>query len=147
MPIVIYFVAGLLLLAAGLVFLIRKLLRTAMAEVNAQYPEHIRILTSPMANVFGIQSGGMKQVRGNGILLLTTSQLYFRMFLPRRELLVPLRSITSVETPKSFLGKTRGRKLLKVDFRNDTGGTDSAAWLVPDLEKWVEAIRGSAELN
>ena len=147
MTIAIYFVAGSLLLAAGLVFLVRKFLRNAMAEVNAQYPEHIRILTSPMANLFGIQSGGMKQIRGNGILLLTSSGLYFRMLLPGRELLVPLRSITSVETPKSFLGKTKGRKLLKVDFRNDVGGTDSAAWLVPDLEKWVEAIKGSAELN
>lgn len=147
MPVSNYFIIGSVLLAAGLVFLIRKLLRTAMAEVYAQYPEHVRILTSPMANIFGIQSKGMKQIRGNGILLLTASQLYFRMLLPKKELLVPLRSITSVETPKSFLGKTKGRKLLKVDFRNDVEGTDSAAWLVPDLEKWVEAIRGSAELN
>lgn len=79
-----------------------------------------------------------------------TIAMYFvagSLLLPGRELLVPLRSITSVETPKSFLGKTKGRKLLKVDFRNDVGGTDSAAWLVPDLEKWVEAIKGSAELN
>lgn len=129
------------------VFLIRKLLKTAMAEVYAMYPEHSRVLTSPMANLFGIKSRGMKQIRGNGILLLTSSQLYFRMLLPKRELLMPLRSITSVETPLSFLGKTKGMKLLKIDFRNNVGGTDSAAWLVPDLEKWVETIRRSAELN
>ena len=147
MPVSNYFIVGALLLAAALVFMLRNLLKTAKAEVYAEYPEHIRILTSPMANLFGIQSRGMKQIRGNGILLLTASQIYFRMLLPRRELLVPLSSITAVETPKSFLGKTKGRKLLKVDFRNDTGGTDSAAWLVPDPDKWVEAIRGSAELN
>jgi hypothetical protein len=69
------------------------------------------------------------------------------MLLPRKEILVPLRNIVSVETPGSFLGKTKGRKLLKIDFRNDTGGTDSAAWLVDHLERWVEAIRESAELN
>ena len=147
MPVSNYFIMGSLLLAVGLVFMLRKLLQTARAEVYAEYPEHVRILTSPMANLFGVQSGGMKQIRGNGILLLTASQIYFRMLLPRRELLVPLRSVTSVETPKSFLGKTKGRKLLKVDFRNDTGGTDSAAWLVQDLEKWVETIRRSADLN
>lgn len=33
MHISVYFVAGSLLLAAGLVFLLRKLLKTAMAEV------------------------------------------------------------------------------------------------------------------
>ncbi len=147
MPVSNYFIMGSLLLAAGLVFMLRKLLQTARAEVYAEYPAHVRILTSPMANLFGVQSGGMKQIRGNGILLLTASQIYFRMLLPRRELLVPLRSVTSVETPKSFLGKTKGRKLLKVDFRNDTGGTDSVAWLVSDLEKWVETIRRSAGLN
>ena len=147
MPVSNYFIVGALLLAAGLVFMLRNLLKTAKSEVYAEYPEHIRILTSPMANLFGIQSRGMKQIRGNGILLLTASQIYFRMLLPRRELLVPLSSITAVETPKSFLGKTKGRKLLKVDFRNDTGGSDSAAWLVPDPDKWVEAIRGSAALN
>lgn len=147
MPIAIYFIAGSLLLAVGLVFMLRKLLKTAMAEVYAEYPEHVRILSSSMVNLFGIQSRGMKQVRGNGILLLTASQIYFRMLLPRRELLVPLSSITSVETPKSFLGKTKGRKLLKIDFRNNVGSIDSAAWLVPDLEKWVETVRRSAELN
>ncbi|MCK5117092.1 MAG: hypothetical protein KAR44_10860 [Candidatus Aegiribacteria sp.] len=147
MPVSNYLILGLLLLAAGLVFMLRRLLKTARVEVFAEYPEHVRILTSPMANFFGIQSRGMRQIRGNGILLLTASQIYFRMLLPGRELHVPLRSITSVETPNSFLGRTRGSKLLKVDFRNDTGGTDSVAWLVPDLEKWVEAIRGSAELN
>ncbi len=147
MPVLNYFIVGALLLAAGLVFMLRNLLKTAKAEVYAEYPEHIRILTSPMANLFGIQSRGMKQIRGNGILILTASQLYFRMLLPRRELMIPLSSITAVETPKSFLGKTKGRKLLKIDFRNDIGGTDSAAWLVPDLEKWVETIKGSAEVN
>lgn len=147
MPVSNYFIVGALLLAAGLVFMLRNLLKTAKAEVYAEYPEHIRILTSPMANLFGIQSRGMKQIRGNGILILTASQLYFRMLLPRRELMIPLSSITAVETPKSFLGKTKGRKLLKIDFRNDIGGTDSAAWLVPDLEKWVETIKGSAEVN
>ncbi len=147
MHIAIYFIVGSLLLATGLIYLTKKLLKTAMAEVYAEYPEHSRILTSPMANLFGIKSRGMKQIRGNGIFLLTSSQLYFRMLLPKRELLVPLSSITSVDTPKSFLGKTKGMKLLKIDFRNDVGGTDSAAWLVRDLEKWVEAIKVSAELN
>ena len=147
MPIAIYFIAGMALFIAGLVYLIRKLLHTTMAEVYAEYPEHTRILTAPMANLFGIKSGGMKQIRGNGILLLTSSQLYFRMLLPKREILIPVNSITSIETPKSFLGKTKGRKLLKIDYRNDIGGTDSAAWLVPDLEKWIETIRRSAEPN
>lgn len=147
MHIPVYFIAGSLFLMIGLLLLVRKLNKSAMEEVYAKYPEHSRILTSPMANLFGLKSSGMKQLRGNGILLLTSSQLYFRMLLPKKEILVPLRSIISVETPRSFLGKTKGKKLLKIDFRSDVGGTDSVAWLVDNLEKWVEAIRESAKLN
>jgi hypothetical protein len=143
----INFIAASMFLIMGLVFLVRKLNKSAMEEVSAKYPEHSRILTSPMANLFGLKSSGMKQIRGNGILLLTSSQLYFRMLLPKKEILVPLRSIISVETPRSFLGKTKGKKLLKIDFRSDAGGTDSVAWLVDNLEKWAETIRGSAKLN
>jgi len=147
MPVAIYFIAGSVLLVVGVIYLIRKLLSKAMADVNAEYPEHTRILTCPMANLFGVKSSGMKQIRGNGILLLTASEIYFRMLLPAREFRVPLGSIKSVETPVSFLGKTKGIKLLKIDFINDTGEADSAAWLVSDLEKWVETIKRSAELN
>lgn len=143
----INFITASMFLIMALVFLVRKLNKSTMEEVYAKYPENSRILTSPMANLFGLKSSGMKQVRGNGILLLTSSQLYFRMLLPKKEILVPLRSIISVETPRSFLGKTKRKKLLKIDFRSDAGSTDSVAWLVDNLEKWVETIRESAKLN
>lgn len=143
----VYFIAGALLLVTGMILLLRKLQKNAIDELSVSYPEHTRILTSPMANLFGLESAGMKQVRGNGILLLTSSQLYFRMLLPKKEVLIPLRNIVSVETPKSYLGKTKGMKLLKVNFRNDTGASDSAAWLVDHLEEWVETLRQSTGSN
>jgi hypothetical protein len=32
-----------------------------------------------------------------------------------------------------FLGKTVGRRLLKVTYRNEAGLNDAIAWYVPDL--------------
>jgi len=141
MNLAVYFILGAFLLIAGLVIFLRNLHANAMQKVSVEYPEHERVLISPMANLFGIGSAGMKQVRGNGILLLTASQIYFRMLIPKKEILIPVRSIISIETPKSFLGKTKGMKLLKIDYRNDTGGTGSAAWMVDNLDKWVEILR------
>jgi len=86
MRIAVYFVAGAIILITGSILLVRKLLKDAMEDVSDRYPEYTRILSSPMANLFGIKSGGMKQVRGNGVLLLTFHEIFFRMLLPKKEL-------------------------------------------------------------
>jgi hypothetical protein len=92
-------------------------------------------------NFFGRQSRGYAQVRGNGLLALTDRGIHFRMFLPRRYLFIPLEDVGSVSVAGSFLGKSRGRKILRVDFRTSGGGDDACGWLVPSPGWWVEALR------
>lgn len=140
MPVAIYFAAGALFLAVVLVLLLKRLQSGVMEEILREYPAHTHVIISPMANMFGLKSKGVKQIRGNGVLVLTSSFLYFRMLVPAKKFLIPVSSITGVETPKSFAGKTKGVKLLKVDFRNDDGKTESAAWLVDRLEEWVSSL-------
>jgi hypothetical protein len=79
------------------------------------------------ANYFGQESLGMGQARGNGVLVLAEGELYFQMWAPKKEISIKFSDITGVETPKSHLGKTKGRKLLKVLFKNEQGQADSAA--------------------
>lgn len=85
------------------------------------------------ASFFGQESLGAMQGRGNGTLVLTDSELYFERWLLKREYRIPLNAIQGIETPSSFLGKTRFTPLLKVVFRNANGQPDSIAWQVPDL--------------
>ncbi|MFH1093530.1 MAG: hypothetical protein V1739_05165 [Candidatus Omnitrophota bacterium] len=92
------------------------------------------------ANFFGQESLGAAKVRGNGVLVLAEGVLYFEMWVPGRELSIPFSSITGVETPKVFLGKTKGKALLKVCFKNQSGNADSAAWLLNNLTHWQSAI-------
>jgi len=99
------------------------------------------LLLSEGANFFGQESLRYKQIRGNGVLVLTSEELFFGMWLPKREYLIPLENIHSFDTPKSFLGKSRFQPLLKVTFTNDKGQTDSCAWLVRDVHLWVERIQ------
>ncbi|TFG18265.1 MAG: hypothetical protein EU530_09515 [Promethearchaeota archaeon] len=100
------------------------------------------ILSAQNVNYFGQESKGLGQVRGNGSLILTDSELYFEMWAPKRVLRIPTHMIKSVENPapKWHLKKSMGRPLLKIYFTNDQGLEDSAAWLVPHLENWIQKL-------
>ncbi|MBD3278234.1 MAG: hypothetical protein GF388_08040 [Candidatus Aegiribacteria sp.] len=141
MIIAAYIVGGVIVFFGMMAFLVKVILSRARRTLEEKYPQHCRILTCPMANFFGVRSRGYRQVRGNGILILTDSELFFRMLLPAKELRIPLRSVTSVETVRSFLGKSKLRTLVKVNFRNSQGADDAAAWLVKDTDQWIDGVR------
>jgi hypothetical protein len=92
------------------------------------------------ANSLGVESAGPWQVRGNGTLALTEEELLFAQWLPNRLLRIPRSSITEVTTTRSHLGKTIGHRLLKVIWAPETGGQDSIALWVKDLDGWIEAL-------
>lgn len=81
---------------------------------------------------FGQQSRGAGQMRGNGTLIVDDSELIFEQWVTRRELRVPYRAIQSIDHPKSFLGKTQGVPLLRVNYLDDDGTADAMAWRVRD---------------
>jgi len=95
-------------------------------------------------NFFGQESKGVGQVRGNGCLILTDSELYYEMWWPKLSLRIPRHMIKNVENPppKWHLKKTKGYPLLKIHFVNEQGHDDSAAWFVPELEEWIEILTG-----
>ena len=109
-------------------------------EIEEKFVGKNIILSSRGANFFGQESKGLGQVRGNGVLLLTDKELYFGMWTPKKELRIPLVAVKSVETPKSFLGKSVLRKLLKVTFENDLGDIDAVAWYIKDLVPWTQDL-------
>jgi hypothetical protein len=88
---------------------------------------------------FGRASAGRGQIRGNGDLALTADELVFVMWVPRRTLRIPRPAIEAVDTPRGFLGKTSGARLLRVQWR-DGDAVDEAAWEVRDVDTWVAAL-------
>jgi hypothetical protein len=99
------------------------------------------------AQGLGLESRGKGQVRGNGWLVLTGDELLFRQWVPDRETRIPLAFVTAVETPRWWLGKSVGSRLLCVRWRTEDGGEDAMAWNVRDREEWMELIataRGEA---
>lgn len=98
------------------------------------------VLREEDANSFGVESAGPWQVRGNGTLALTRHEVLFAQWLPNRLLRIPRRSIVEVTTVRSHLGKTIGRKLLKVVWTTEVGKRDSLALWVRDLDGWLDAL-------
>jgi hypothetical protein len=120
---------------------VMALLRRKMLEqIRRRFAGQTVIRQSIGANFFGLTSKGLGQIRGNGALVLTPDELYFVLFAPRRELIIPLADVTSVSTPRSHLGKTIGMKLLRIDFRA-SGGEDAVAWALRDLDEWTAEIK------
>lgn len=128
-------------LAAGAILVIRGRLRALEREVLAAFAGQPVVAHTPSANFFGQSSLGPAQPRGNGALVLTASELYFRLLLPRREWRIPLARIASADTTRAHLGKTKGRLLLRLKYTDERGQHDSAAWLVPDLDSWLLHLR------
>ena len=88
------------------------------------------------ANFFGQESIDVRQIRGNGVLLLTNDELIFEMWVPKRILRIPITKIHGLEQTKWHLKKTKGVNLLKVRFTNEENNEDSGAWWVTDIENW-----------
>jgi MFS superfamily sulfate permease-like transporter len=123
----------------GCVFVVlRQTARQKEASARERYPQARRI--DRTASFFGQQSRGATQLRGNGTLILTDTDLVFDQWVTNREFRIPLQSIQAVENPISFLGKSRFAPLLKVVYTNEQGATDAMAWQVSDLSAWMQLL-------
>ncbi len=114
-----------------LFFVLRGVARRSDQAARQQFPD--ARLVDAGASFFGQESRGAGQMRGNGTLIVTGSEVIFQQWVTNREFRIPLRAIQSIENPTSFLGKTRGTPLLKIGFLDDAGRADSMAWQVRDL--------------
>lgn len=129
----------------GLVFvLLRRVAQRSREAAHQQYPG-ARLIDSG-ALFFGQQSRGVGQMRGNGTLIVTDSDIIFQQWVTNREFRIPLTAIQSIENPSSFLGKWQGVPLLQINFLNDSGETDAMAWRLRDLgnvQRVIEEARAS----
>ena len=127
---------GVVLLLALMVAISRWAQRSGRACVEELGIEFER--TSAAVSL-GVSSAGRLQVRGNGQLALARDQLVFLQLVPRRQVSIPLAAIVKVDTTRAHLGKTVGRKLLRVSWTTPAG-EDAIALQVPDLSGWLSAL-------
>ncbi|WP_109530218.1 MULTISPECIES: hypothetical protein [Nocardia] len=117
-------------------FALAGMRRAAEATLAKTFAPGEAVRSDPVANFFGLASKGGAQVRGNGALVLTDTQLWFQRAGSHAPLEIPLASVTSVDIVRSHAGKSVGRDLLRVSL-----DADSAAWYVRDPAGWREEIQ------
>jgi len=141
--ITILIVVGLL----ALLMFLRKIRKKYREEIAERLKDKDIICHDNSAAYFGRESLKYKQMKGNGILILTKDELFFRRLLPKMELSIPLKYVQDVEMPSSFLGKSIFKSLLKIVYQTDTGEADSVAWYVKDLENFKKGIESQLKIT
>lgn len=121
--------------------ILKNLKRKRAEELFRNYHKDRIIYFSREVNFFGQKSEEGLNIKGNGSLLLTPDQLHFKKWLPDKDLIIPLEDIKNVERVDSFMGKSKNRPLLKIDFNNKDGEIDSAAWLLDNMHNWENVLK------
>jgi len=137
--VVLIIVLVLLVLTAIRKFIFNWLQRKMLTKVENHFAGRHIVMMALNAGFFGRKSRGGKQVRGNGALVLTETELWFCQALPEKEITISVSQIKSIELRRSFLGRSIFRQLLYVEFYH-RGRDESIAWYVNDPEKWKMAI-------
>lgn len=120
------------------IIMIIAILRKEM-EMKKGFNREGFVRSSRGGNFFGSTDKGYAQIRGNGVLILTEEGLHFEMLIPKKRIDIPLSSVIGLETTRSFLGKSRGKKLLRVNHVMN-GQLVSSAWQLKDLDEWIKDI-------
>ncbi len=139
--IVVFVAFGLFLIWVARTLVLFSAKRKLIGRVEKRFMGQKIVLQALNANFFGLKSKGIKQIRGNGALVLTEIEIWFCLAMPEREISIPIRHIQSVELTKSHLGKTVFRPLLCLEFHSRMGA-DSIAWHVDNAGKWKTGIEG-----
>ncbi len=120
--------------------MLKKIFKKRINEIHENYDNRSVLLVDDISNFFGLESSGVWKVRGNGVLLLTEEELFFGMWKPKKDLIIPIKSIIEITNPKSHLHRSVLKLLLKVIFTNENGELDSGAWYVRKLDDWNKTL-------
>lgn len=121
--------------------MLKKIFKKRINEIHEKFKDKKVLIFDDISNFFGQESLGAWKIRGNGVLILTEEELFFGMWKPKKGLSISVKSILEITNPKSHLRKSTFKKLLKINFKNENGESDSVAWFVRNLNKWNEILR------
>ncbi len=91
-------------------------------------------------NYFGRASEPTPPRRSSGFLLLLPDRLFYRSRFSKVELEIPGPSIRRIYHGTSHKGVELHQSLMKLDFINENGEADTAAFRVPYPPQWMQAI-------
>ncbi|MDX2447605.1 MAG: hypothetical protein QNK29_10485 [Desulfobacterales bacterium] len=94
-------------------------------------------------NYFGRASEPGKPRSSSGFLLLLPDQVFYRSRSARLELSIPGANIAHVYPDNSLKGVDLHQSVVKIDFINERGNKDAAAFKVPYPPQWIQVIKNN----
>jgi hypothetical protein len=128
----------------GLLFWLRRKCEQAMAGGTDVPRDDGVVMAERIANFFGLLSKSAGQVCADGTLVLTNHALEFLMFVSKKHFTFSLDSITRLDDPKWWLGKSVGKRLAAVYYENGQGGQNAVAFWVRDTDEYPRGISESS---
>jgi len=133
-----------LVFGLGITALVMAILLRSARKVEKEWlemnPGESIILYANGANCAAFP-GEKYTLRGSGLLVLTSTDLHFHLWAPKKSLKISLGAIERVDVIKKFAGR-RGRvPMLHILFRLPTGESLETAFSVVGAQNWVDAIR------
>jgi hypothetical protein len=94
-------------------------------------------------NFFGNANEPGKPRRSSGFLLLFSDALFYRSRVKKIELEIPATRIARIYHDRVHKGVDLRQSLVKIDFLNEHGQKDTAAFKVPYPPQWMQAIENA----
>lgn len=121
--------------------------RIESIRIERKFPKENVLLTSYGVNYYGLRSEPGGPARSSGALVLLKDELYYRARFSKRELSIPIDSITSIDITEAHKGKALYTKAIQFRFETGEGGEDAAVFRIPYPDRWIVATRGNLRLR
>ncbi len=124
----------------GIVFTISFVRNLEAKRLRIRLGEGNIVLSGYNVHYYGVESEKGNPLRSMGALGLSSDGLYYRARYTKRELFISGKQITSIIATDDFKGKNMYGHVVAINFINDKGNKDRAAFRIPYPEKWSKAI-------
>ena len=134
------------LFAVAIVYLV-VVRRMETARIERKFPKEEVLLSSFGVNYYGLRSEPGGPARSSGVLVLLKDALYYRARFSKRELTIPIDSITTIDITEAHKGKPLYTKAIQFRFEGGEGREDAAVFRIPYPDRWIVATRGNLRLR
>jgi hypothetical protein len=127
----------------GVMFYLVYMRQRETKRITDKFDKQDIIITSFGVNYYGLESESGGPLRSAGALVLLKGGIYYRARFAKRELFVPGSSITYIGVSNVHKGKDLHQSVVVLQFLNQDGREDRAAFRMPYPAQWVAAIKSN----
>jgi len=131
------------LIFLGIIFYLAYMRQQESKRILEKFEKKDIIITSFGVNYYGLESEPGGPLRSAGALVLLKDGIYYRARFAKRELMIPGSAITYIGVTNVHKGKDLHQSVVVLQFLNQDGKEEKAAFRIPYPGQWVAAIKSN----